>query len=110
MQGFSEKVYERAGADLGRLVQAKNAAYGDAINDTATMLMLLFPRGIPERSYADLGLLVRVWDKMKRIATRPAAFGESPWGDIAGYGLLGQVMHRQNPPAASQDKEETWHA
>ena len=33
--------------------------------------------------------VVRVLDKLFRIATDRDALGESPWRDIAGYGLLG---------------------
>jgi len=81
--------YEQAGQALGQLVQAKNDAYGDSINATGEALRLLFPAGIRPEQYRDLGLIVRVWDKLKRIATDRDALGESPWQDIAGYGLLG---------------------
>ena len=33
--------------------------------------------------------ITRVIDKLFRIANRKEAFGENPWEDIAGYGLLG---------------------
>ncbi len=39
--------------------------------------------------------LVRIFDKMKRIATQKDAFGESPFKDIAGYGLLGAMAHKE---------------
>ena len=32
--------------------------------------------------------IVRIIDKMFRIATNPSAFGEEPWKDICGYALL----------------------
>lgn len=32
--------------------------------------------------------IVRVFDKMMRIATDKDAFGEDPWRDIAGYAIL----------------------
>lgn len=35
--------------------------------------------------------LVRILDKMFRIATDKDALGESPYRDIAGYGILGAV-------------------
>ena len=87
--------YWLAGANLGELVQKKNEAYGDSINATGTVLRELFPAGIRPEQYGDLGLIVRVWDKLKRIATRKDAFGESPWQDIAGYGLLGAVRDKK---------------
>ena len=33
--------------------------------------------------------VVRIVDKLFRIATDKDAFGESPFKDIAGYGILG---------------------
>jgi len=33
--------------------------------------------------------MIRIIDKLFRIATQKEAFGESPYRDIAGYGLLG---------------------
>ncbi|HOX08714.1 MAG TPA: hypothetical protein PK280_20130 [Planctomycetota bacterium] len=87
--------YWVAGAALGELVQKKNEAYGDSINATGAALRELFPAGIRPEQYGDLGLIVRVWDKLKRIASRKDAFGESPWQDIAGYGLLGSVRDKK---------------
>jgi hypothetical protein len=40
--------------------------------------------------------IIRVIDKLFRIATAKKALGESPWNDIAGYGIL----------KAAQDEEE----
>jgi hypothetical protein len=60
--------------------------------------------------------VVRIFDKLKRIATNKDAFGESPYGDIIGYGLLG--LHKDKlagrktpevtapPPAASDVSKE----
>ncbi len=33
--------------------------------------------------------ITRIIDKLFRIATKKDAFGESPFKDIAGYGILG---------------------
>ena len=41
--------------------------------------------------YTDMLAVVRIFDKLFRIATRKDAFGESPFKDIAGYGLLGAL-------------------
>lgn len=70
---------------LGALVEEKNEQYGDAINDTGSFLKLLFPDGIPVEYYNDIGVLVRVFDKMKRISN---GHTEDSWKDIAGYGIL----------------------
>lgn len=79
--------YERIGKEIGKLVDVKNAQYGDAINNTKEFLQILFPDGIKPEQYGEVGLLVRVFDKMKRIANGNRG-GENAWNDIAGYGIL----------------------
>ena len=74
---------------IGKLVDEKNAAYGSSFDQAGDFLKLLYPNGIPVDSYTDMLCVVRIFDKLKRIATRKDAFGESPYGDIVGYGLLG---------------------
>lgn len=81
--------YEDLGRSVGALVDVKNKAYGSAFDDAGEFLKLLYPDGIQPSQYADALALVRIFDKMKRIATDRDALGESPYRDIAGYGLLG---------------------
>lgn len=82
--------YEKAGQKLGRLVDNKQAAYGDAISGVEDILKILYPQGIKPEEYRDLLLIVRIEDKICRIARGvKEAFGESPFRDIAGYGILG---------------------
>lgn len=83
--------YQRRASDLGALVDEKNRAYGGAFEKCGAFLALLYPDGIRPEQYADMLALTRVFDKQCRIATDRDALGESPWGDIAGYGLLGLV-------------------
>ena len=86
---------KQAADEIGQLLAEKNKAYGDAALTSSEALRLLYPDGIPPEAYTDVLLLTRVWDKMKRIATQKGAFEESPWQDIAGYGLLGVVKDEQ---------------
>jgi hypothetical protein len=81
--------YRTIAAEIGELVTDKNQAYGDSFVTCDVFLRLLYPLGIAPEQYSDALALVRIFDKMKRIATRKDAFGESPYRDIAGYGLLG---------------------
>jgi dihydrofolate reductase len=81
--------YEELGRSVGALVDVKNRAYGSAFDDAGEFLKLLYPDGIQPGQYTDALALVRIFDKMKRIATDRDALGESPYRDIAGYGLLG---------------------
>jgi hypothetical protein len=83
------KTYKELGAELGNLVDEKNKAYGSSFAVCGDFLKLIYPTGIKSEQYTDALLLVRIFDKMMRIANKKDAFGENPFGDIAGYGLLG---------------------
>lgn len=83
-----QQSYEEIGAAIGRLVSEKQAAYGDAFGKAGQVLAILYPDGIPPEKYGDALAVVRVVDKLFRIATDKDAMGESPWRDIAGYALL----------------------
>lgn len=74
---------------IGKLVDEKKRAYGNSFDQAGDFLFLLYPDGIPPKKYADALCLVRIFDKLKRIATDKDALGESPYADIAGYALLG---------------------
>ena len=93
--------YEAAGRALGALVDAKQAAYGDSFTKAGDVLRILYPSGIRPEQYRDALAVVRVIDKLFRIATDRDALGESPWRDIAGYGLLGAAAAE-----AGKDEEE----
>jgi len=80
--------YEKLGQDLGKLITEKQLAYGDSYGKSGEVLRQLFPDGIPTKSYTDALAIVRIIDKLFRIATDPNWGGESPWKDIAGYALL----------------------
>lgn len=85
--------FDALGEEIGTLVAEKNRQYGDAARKSAAIIGELYPDGIPPHAYRDALLVVRVLDKLSRIAQRGVdgrdLGGESPWKDIAGYGLLG---------------------
>lgn len=82
--------YMKIGADIGRLVTDKQAAYGDMIRGAQDIVKLLYPGGIQPDQYSDALLVLRVLDKIGRITRgNKTAFGESPWRDICGYAILG---------------------
>lgn len=85
----SESSLRRIACELGDLVVAKNQAYGNSVATSAVAMSLLYPDGVRSDQLGDMLILVRIWDKMKRIATKKDAFGESPFRDIVGYALLG---------------------
>ena len=80
--------YEEIGEEIGKLVAAKNKAYGDSFSKSGEVLKQLFPNGVQPNQYQDLLTIVRVIDKLFRIATKKDALGENPWKDICGYSIL----------------------
>lgn len=75
--------------EIGELVEMKQAAYGDSFTKAGQVMRILYPAGIAPDQMDDALCLVRMIDKMFRIATDRDAIGESPYRDIAGYALLG---------------------
>ena len=88
--------FEDLGKTVGALVDEKDKAYGSSFRDAGEFLKLLYPNGVPPEKYTDMLCVVRIFDKMKRIATKKDAFGENPYGDIVGYGLLGLQKEKEN--------------
>ena len=89
--------FEKIGTDIGKLVDEKNIAYGSAFEKSEEILKVLYPNGIEPEQYKDMLAVTRIVDKLFRIANKKDAFGESPFKDIAGYGILG---------AANDQKEQ----
>lgn len=75
------------------LLEKKNAAYGNAFNKTTEHLNLLFPDGVVPEQYSDLMFIVRILDKLNRIANSsllPPEEGKlDAYRDISGYATLG---------------------
>lgn len=85
--------YEVMGQRIGQLVDRKQREYGDSWGKAAGILRILFPDGIkPEDYHAALGI-VRVIDKLSRIANGNQG-DENAWNDLAGYGLLGSYLKK----------------
>lgn len=96
--------YAALGDEIGRLVDAKQVAYGDSFGRSGAVLRELYPRGIAPDQYDDMLSLVRIIDKLFRIANQRDAFGESPYRDIAGYGLLGAARSETSAPVGTADE------
>ena len=94
--------FKEIGLDIGTLVSEKNAAYGDSFSKVADFLKILWPEGIPVKSYTDALCTVRMFVKLMRIANKKDAFAESPYRDIAGYAILGIAKDQKK----NQKKEE----
>lgn len=87
--------YAKLGKEIGTLVDEKQIAYGNSFGKSEEILKILYPNGVTIDQYTDMLCLVRIIDKLFRIATQKDAFDESPYNDIAGYSLLG-VMKDKN--------------
>jgi len=80
--------------DLQTLMVSKRKAYGNAFNDAPQILKHLYPNGINPHQYDDLLTIVRILDKLYRVAN--GANTEDPWQDIAGYAILSMEKQLKN--------------
>ena len=85
---MSHSNFEKIAAEMGKMVADKNIVYGDSFSKASAIIDILFPDGVKPHQYRDFLAIIRVIDKLFRIATRKNAYGESPWRDIMGYALL----------------------
>ena len=90
--------FKALAAEVGELVTTKNEKYGNSFGKAGEFLRLLYPNGVPPEAYTDLLLVVRVFDKLMRIATAKGSLGESEWQDLMGYALLGLAKDREGEP------------
>ncbi len=81
--------YAKIGHNIGQLVARKQQAYGDAHGRAGSVMRILYPDGISHEQMDDALTVTRILDKLFRIATSKKALGESPYSDLAGYGILG---------------------
>lgn len=86
--------FHEVAAELANLLYKKNAAYGRSHSKTGQVIALLYPNGISLMQSQDALTVVRIIDKLFRIAHDKHAFHEDPWADIAGYAIL-QVVERR---------------
>ncbi len=104
--------YQELANRVGALVDEKNRAYGSSFDKAGEFLRLLYPDGVRPEQYADMLCLVRVFDKLMRIASAPPGvdpMGESPYQDLAGYGLLGLLRVEGALPKDPTKPELTTH-
>ena len=80
--------FEKIASNLATILSMKNDAYGNAFDKTTQILTLLYPHGIKVDQYKDIHVIVRMLDKLSRIARDNDPMGESPYMDIAGYAIL----------------------
>lgn len=104
-QPSREHCLREIGREIGDLVARKNAAYGSSFDKSGQFLTLLYPAGLRPDQFDDALLLVRIFDKCMRIATRKDAFSESPYRDLAGYGILGAAKDEAQTTATRRNRK-----
>lgn len=87
------KTIQEKALDIANLVVEKDKAYGSAFDKAGEFLKLLYPNGVKPENYTDMLGIVRIFDKLSRIATDKKAFSEEPFADIIGYCLI--ALRRQ---------------
>lgn len=87
--------YQEIALEIANLVESKSKAYGRSFEKSGDILRILYPNGVQPDQYTDMLAIVRIVDKLFRIATDKDAFGESPWKDITGYGLNGVLANQE---------------
>jgi len=83
-----QRKYHEKAAEIATIVSEKQVAYGDSFSRAGNCLREMYPDGIKPSKYDDMLTVVRILDKLFRVANQKEAFGESPYADICGYALL----------------------
>jgi len=89
------KAFEKIGAELGAFIDERQIRYGNSFSKCGEFLRILYPEGVKPEQYTDMLAIVRIFDKQMRLATGKNDDGETPYKDIAGYGLLGWMKDEQ---------------
>lgn len=97
VEGKTETRYHDVARSVADLVVSKQAAYGDSFGKSGNVMRELYPNGIRPDQLDDALTVVRVVDKLFRIATDRDAFGEDPWRDVLGYSLLAVERKSRKP-------------
>lgn len=98
------KNFDLIGTEIGKLVKEKNVAYGDSFAHSGEILKLLYPNGVRPEQYTTVLALVRILDKIFRLATKPDYNSENSWADIAGYCIL-MLGYLESPISKEAPKE-----
>ena len=108
---MTTKSFTELANGIGKLVEEKNKAYGSAFDRAGDFLKILYPEGIKPDQYKDMLCIVRVFDKLMRIATSYEGTEEKKvdaYSDLMGYGLLGlrASLEEQQTAALKNNKDQ----
>ena len=74
--------------EVASIVEEKDKAYGGAVDEVGKFLKILFPNGILPEQFDDLTFILRIFDKLKRMARDPNSLNEDTCQDLIGYASL----------------------
>lgn len=86
--------YEEVALEIAKLVSRKQKEYGDSFGNSHKIFEVLYPEGVKPEQMKDFLVIVRIVDKLFRIA-RGDQGEESAWDDIHGYSNLASVRVRK---------------
>ena len=105
------KSFTELAKGIADLVTEKEKAYGSAFDKAGDFLRVLYPEGIKPEQYKDMLCIVRVFDKLMRIATSYEGTKEKKvdaYSDLMGYGLLGlRASLAEKQSTQEQSTQET---
>lgn len=96
-EDFEQKpdpIYEDTAKAIGNLVAEKQLQYGDSFGNAGKILKVLYPNGISIDQMEDALVVVRIVDKLFRVANNNMG-EEDAFQDITGYGLLAVVRNKR---------------
>ena len=102
---MTTKSFTELATGIGKLVEEKNKAYGSAFDKAGDFLRLLYPDGIKPDQYKDMLCIIRVFDKLMRIATSYEGTEEKKveaYSDMGGYSILGLRASLEEQAAANK--------
>ncbi len=86
--------YESIALEIARLVTTKQIQYGDSFSKAYLVMQVLYPNGISSKQMKDALVVVRIIDKLFRVANNNMG-EEDAFQDITGYGLLAVVRNKR---------------
>jgi len=107
----TEKTFQEMAKGIADLVSEKEKAYGSAFDKAGDFLKVLYPNGIKSDQYKDMLCIVRVFDKLMRIATSYQGTEEKKidaYSDMMGYALLGlrsSLIENNLPKFKSEEQQ-----
>jgi len=88
--------FEIIAEQVGKVVTEKNKAYGNSFEESQQFLKILYPNGVPVESYGDMLCIVRIFDKLKRIATNKDNI-ENAYEDLTGIAFRMLINNSPSP-------------